>query len=664
MMTVTRLEIRSRTPYEGGRVFGDTGAYERLDGVIHFAVDPNDVANGAIVDLDKAARAADGRVHYEADFCLLQPADASRANRRLLYEVPNRGNRGSVRAFNYGPPLLDPTEAIDPGDGYLMKNGWTLAWCGWQWDVPRGPGQMGIDAPQALENGRPIPGELLIRIQPAAPARSFLLTDHHTQRVHKPYPAADLHDPTATLTVRARPDDPRMTIPRERWRFARDDGGAPVSDDTSVWLEGGFEAGRIYEVVYRTRICPVAGVGLLAMRDTVALLRYGGPDAGNPSAGRIDYAYGTGTSQCGRYLRTYLCAGLNRDEAGRRVFDGLLIHVAGARRGEFNHRYAQPSVQPTPSFGHLPPFTDDEQTDPLTGRSDGLLRRQRAIGDTPRIISTNTAAEYWRGDAALAHIDMTGTRDLALPPESRAYLFAGAQHGAGALPLNNRTPLGVHGAHPFNVIDYRPLQRAALVNLDRWVSRGEEPPPSAVPRLADGTATTLSAAVAAFPAIPGATRPAPAGHQAMRRLDLGPDADKGIGRYPPIAGEPYPSFVSAINADGNELAGIRLPEVAAPVATYTGWNPRHASTGGAGQLLDYQGSTLPFAATEGERDRTGDPRPSIATRYRDRDDYTARARAVATQLAAQRYILEEDIDVVTANAVARYDAIAATPARA
>ena len=658
-MTVTRLELHSRRPYEDGVAFGETGPYERLDGRIHFAVEPSHPANELIVDLDKAPRGDDGRVHFWSDFTLLQPADATRGNRRLLFTVVNRGRR--VIPCNRVAPTPVPTERMDPGDGFLLRRGWTLAFAGWQWDVVRGPALMGMAAPEALEGGRSIQGQVLVQFQPNTRLRDHLLAD----RAHLPYPAADVDDREAVLTVRDWADGPRTIIDRARWRFAREEDGRPVTDDTHVWLGGGFEPGRCYEVVYRTRICPVVGAGLIAVRDAVGFLRGAAPDAGNPCAGRVDHTFAYGASQSGRFLRHFLYLGLNVDEQGQQVFDGVLPHVAGAHRGEFNHRFAQPSVQNTRGFAQLPPFTDEEQTDPLTGVRDGLLRRQRARGGVPQIIYTNTAAEYWpgdvsRGDASLLHTDATGTRDLEPPDEVRVYAFAGTQHGPGRLPLSSLNPLdGTRGAHPFNVVDFSTLVRAALVNLERWVAEGVPPPQSAFPRLADGTAATIPQALDVIRRIPSATVPDPALLPASRCPDLGPRAAEGIGRYPTEVRGTYPSYVSAVDADGNEVAGIRLPDIAVPAATYTGWNPRHPDIGGAGQLVMMQGSTLPFPATAEERARTEDPRPSIAERYRDRDEYLARVRAAAGELAAQGYLLGEDVELAAQEALRRYDAFAA-----
>ena len=417
-MAVIGMEIRSRQPFAGGQAFGARGAYEQLDGIVRFAVDPEHVANRAIVDLDRAERGPDGKVHFSADFCILQPTEASGANGSLLFEVVNRGKRNALRQFNRASVAATAANQIEAGDGFLMRRGWTVVWGGWQWDVVPAPGLLGLEAPQALgEDGQPIRGRVAMEFQPHAPAADKLLAN----RVHRPYPVANLDDPDASLSVRDWPGGERTVIPREQWAFAHDPSsvgtgfGAPVADPSHVWLEGGFEPGKVYEVVYETNTCPVVGTGLLAMRDFTAFLRHGSEAEGNPCAGRIARTYSFGRSQSGRFVRHFLYHGLNLDEAGRQVFDGLLPQVAGGRRGQFNHRFAQPSDQSTPSFGHLPPFADDPQTDPLTGETAGLLDRQRAVGGVPKIVAINTSAEYWRGDGSLAHTDLTASRDVEPP---------------------------------------------------------------------------------------------------------------------------------------------------------------------------------------------------------------------------------------------------------
>jgi hypothetical protein len=631
-MAVAGIEITRSQPF--------AHEYERLDGRIHFAVDPGHAANRSIVDLDRAARDAEGRVRFWADLVLLRPRDAAKANRRLLYYVVNRGRL--QLPFSRAAAKEDPSDEIDPGDGFLLRRGWTIAMCGWQWDVDRRPGLIGLEAPQALgPDGRPIAGQVAVRFQPNERHGEQILSHMplhpppgRLSYAHRPYPAADVNEPGATMTVRRTFAGPVVeTLPRDRWRFTR--------EGTHVALEGGFEPGLVYEVVYTTGICPVAGTGLLAVRDCTAHLRY---DHDRP----IDHAYGFGVSQCGRFLRQYLLDRVNGDERGRPAFDGVIPDVAGARRGQFNHRYAQPSDPHAPGFGHLPPF--------LVGDH---------LGDQPiKVIEPNTSSEYWRADCSLIHTDPAGARDVEPPPNARIYMFAGARHGSGTVPLTDASNTGARAANDLTVVDYSTLLRNTLELLDAWVADGVEPPPSVFPRLADGTAVPRQAVLAKLARIPGVVPLDPAVMPTLRRVELGPDAAAGVGAWPAGLGEPFPSYVSDVDADGNEVAGIRLPDLTVPVGSHTGWVARHPESGGAGQLLDMMGFTVPLPATEGERQRRGDPRPSIASRYRDRDDYLARVRTEAEKLVGARHLLAEDVDLVVELCGERYDAFAPQPVSA
>jgi hypothetical protein len=284
----------------------------------------------------------------------------------------------------------------------------------------------------------------------------------------------------------------------------------------------------------------------------------------------------------------------------------------------------------------------------------------------PKIFYTNSSAEYWRGDASFVHIDVAGQADLAPTPESRIYHFAGTQHMPGSLPQGSGSGSdGAVGRYPYNVVDYRPLLRAALINLDRWVSQGMEPPPNRHPRLDDGTAITRREVLAAFEAIPGIVPPDPDRLWNLRELDLGPDAERGIGRYPAQERRTYPCFASAVDRDGNEIGGIRLPDLVVPVGTHTGWNPRAPETGAPEQIVPMLGFTAFFAATQSAREASGDHRLSIEERYADREAYVQQVTEVAQHLAAGRYILEEDIDIVVQACAARYDtAMACVPVAA
>ena len=649
-MPAITFEITNRTAYAEGRAFGEVGPYERVDGVLTFAVDPASEANASLTDLSLPPRDDAGLVRFASDLSLLVPADPALGNRRVIIDVVNRGRRRVVSTFN----LADLAESnrrssteIPVGDGFLFDRGYAIASVGWQWDVFRSDMLMGIEPPIA-----PVRGDVLVEIRPDVLQYTRTLAN----RVHKPYRAADVDDPTARLLVKDWEDGPYSELPRGAWRFAQESAGGVIPSDEHVYLESGFQPGKIYHVVYTVEGSPISAGSMLALREAATFLRY--PGELNPVAPGFDRAYAYGVSQTGRLLRHFIYLGLNVDEAGRIAFDGLLPHVAGGRRGEFNQRFGQPSVQSTPGFAHLFPFADDVQTDPFSETADGLLSRLRDRGAAPRIIYTNTAAEYWRGDASLSHTDPLAAHDLPDAPEARSYLFAGTQHAdARQLPAPGDPSIdGTDRCYLPNVIDYRPLLRAALVNLDRWVTDGVEPPASAVPRISDGSALPRSAALGALDVVPGIVTPDPDRLWVLRETDLGPDADQGVAKLPVEEGRAYVGLVSALDDDGNESAGIRLPELTAPVATYTGWNLRHPDAGAPEQIIPMVGSTHPFARTSAERAESRDPRPALDPRYADRAAYAALARQHAQRLADQRYLLAEDIDVVVENALRTYDA--------
>jgi hypothetical protein len=607
--------------------------------------------NQPIVDLHLAPRDADGRVRFRADFSLVQPQKADKARRRLIVELPNRGNKLTGR-FNRA---TGPGNTV--GDGFLQRHGWSIASIGWQWDVLRNGANLGLDAPPVLEDGMPVTGLNNVEIRPDAFTRTWLLSD----RGHEPYPVHRLDDAEALLTVRDYEDGEDTVIPRSQWRFGREtDNGQVTPSRQHIYLETGFQSGKFYYVTYRAEGARVVGVGLLAFRDIAAFLRR--PSDRNPAAAGFDWIYGFGISQTGRALRHFLYHGLNVDEDGNQVYDGVLPHVAGGRRGQNNHRFAQPSNQSNPTFGQLFPFADEITTDPYSERQDGLLKRQREMGGMPKIIYTNSSAEYWRGDGALAHIDPSGEQDLEDAPEARTYHFSSTQHGAGSLTARGGgdggggEEGGARMQNSANLVDYTPLLRAALMNLDKWVSEGVEPPPSKHPRLADGTLVPPTQALAVIDRIPGLNTPDPERLWRLRTVDLGPDAARGIPRYPVIEGQEYPHPVAALDSDGNELGGIRLPDLTVPVATNLGWNLRHPEVGSPEQILPMIGSSYFFPRTRAEREQTGDPRPSIEERYSSKEQYLDRVREEARELAAQRYILEGDIDILIENAAARYDA--------
>ncbi len=652
-MPVTRFEIALQRPLADGAAWsgpdGEIGAYEELKGRLHFSIDPLHAANRRITDVELAPRAASGRVEWTSDVSILLPVDRARASGRVLLDVVNRGNTVAVPNFNratrpvFGPGS-DPNPPIDVGDGFLMKRGWVVISCGWQGDVPEVPGLFRMHPPEARDaGGAPLRGRVHTQLQAGAPTPHFLLSD----RGHIPYPAADLDEADAVLTVRDLPDGPAMTIPRARWRFARADGGRIVADARHVHLDGGFEKGRLYQVTYTAVGAPVLGLSMAALRDSASWLTHGDAGSNHPAPGRLRWAYAYGRSQTGRLLRTLVYEDLNVDEGGREALDGIIANVAGGMRGEFNQRFGQNSKDRNNMMAHLFPFTDRPATDAETGVKDALHARLDARGSRLRVFYTNTSAEYHRGDASLVHTDPDGRQDVPHGPNVRVYHFAGTEHGLGIWPPTDTQtspadPTGTveRSQHLRSVVDYSALLRACLVHLDRWAVDGVEPPPSRHPRLDDGTAVTPDALAPAFARIPAARYPR---HNARpRRLDWT--------SMPPRPGRAFGSLVSAVNADGNEVGGIVLPELAVPVATHTGWNLRHPEIGGAEQLLVFAGGTLPFPRTRAEREAAGDPRLSIEERYPSRAAYLERVRDAADALADAGYLLREDVELSVAAA--------------
>jgi hypothetical protein len=653
-MAVTRFEETLRRPLAAGKPFsgpaGNIGPYEELKGRLHFSVDPRHPANQRITDLDLARRNAQGRVEWSADVSILLPVDRARCRGRLILDVVNRGNTVAVPNFNRAtrPVFADgsePNPRVDVGDGFLMNRGWVVMSCGWQGDVPQIPGLLRMHAPQALEcEGRPLRGRVYSQLQSATSVAHFLLSD----RGHVPYPAADLEERQALLTVRDQPDGAETVIARERWRFARIDDGRVVPDATHIHLDGGFEKGRLYQVTYTAVGAPILGLSMAALRDSVSWLKHASAAEGNPAPGVLEWAYAYGRSQTGRLLRTLVYEDLNVDEQGREALDGIIANVAGGMRGEFNQRFGQNSKDRNNMMAHLFPFADQPTTDQDTGIKDALHARLDARRSRLRVFYTNSSAEYHRGDASLIHTDPDGRRDLPHGPHVRIYHFAGTEHGLGVWPPTDSQPApadptgGVERSRNLRgVVDYSPLLRACLVHLDRWVVDGVEPPATRHPRVADGSAVPPEQLAALFARIPGAHYPDR--HAKPRRLDWA--------TLPPRPGRAFGSRVSTVDQDGNETAGIVLPELSVPLATHTGWNLRHPETGGAEQLLVFAGATIPFARTRVERDALGDPRRSIEERYASRADYLARVRQASQSLVAAGYLLPEDLELpVTAAA--------------
>jgi len=654
-----RIEFRitDRRPFADGATFGDSGSYERLSGRVHLALDPLAPAQRDVVDLDKAPRDAAGLVHCEADCMILKPVDLARGNRRLFYDYGNRGHKRMLQFFNDAPHSNDPWSMAHAGNGYLMRRGYCVVWVAWEGDLLPGGGRMVFDVPVARDaDGSPITGT--VRVEYIADVPGITCFPLSGRIAAHSYATVSRDTSRATLTRRRYPYDIPEVIPPDRWQFAATEFGAGgetgtpeqavVPSDRHVFLPAGFQPGWIYELLYTALDPKVMGLGHAIVRNSVSFLKYDRSDA-NPLRG-IEKAYGWGRSQTGRCLRDFVYRGFNADAQGRRVFDGVMPHVAGAGRKWLNHRFASPIVSGGQQYeDHFNiadsfPFSYAWCRDHLTGREDAILKRPET---DPLVIHTQTATEYWARRGSLVHTDSEGN-DLKQPDTVRVYLWASSQHFADP---QSKTPVRGIGQNLPNIVATSMLFRAMLDAMDRWATDGTPPPASRVPTRADGTLVGIAEWRSRFPAIPGATTPRTP--NPLPLLDFGPDAERGILREPPVLvpggnspdtpGKTYAVLVPNVDADGNDVPGVRAPMVAAPLGTYTGWNPR-AYGFGHGMQLRFEGSYIPFPETPPERAATGDPRPSVLERYVDREAYVTAITRAARDLVAEGLMLQEDVE--------------------
>jgi hypothetical protein len=563
--------------------------------------------------IDKAPLNANGKVEYAADIFIVRPKDPARGNGRILYEVNNRGRKMLFGNIADGPQgVNDPKTMADVGNGFPLRQGYTIVWSGWDPDAPRANMGLGLTAPVATDNGRPI--VKIVRDEFCSGTRGGAIEVFRLS-----YEATTQEQPRATLTVRERADDEPRELPLNQWSFV---------DARSIKLREGTKPkpGYLYEFRYEAKNPKVLGLGFAATRDVISWLRYD-PAAIAATGGEISHALAIGFSQAGRYLRNHISEGFNRDEAGRKVFDGIHSHIAGVGRIFFNTPFGQPARTGTQHEDHgFPenefPFSTASLADPLTGKKGSLFRGD---GSDPRLIETNTSTEYWQKGASLLHTDPLGTEDVTLPENSRVYMIAGTQHGGRAGATTDAGP-NINPRNPHNPM---PAVRALLVALDEWVVSGKEPPPSRIPTLAAGT--LVEPDKTGFPAVPGA---------AVVKV-TNQVAPPGDWVHPKPADKAYRTLVCKVDADGNEAAGVRLPDIAVPLATYSGWN-EYKPPYPAGELADRDGSCLPFAVDKAARRAAGDPRPSIAERYKSGADYVAKVQAVVSALQKDRLLLAED----------------------
>ncbi|UFH53757.1 alpha/beta hydrolase domain-containing protein [Spirosoma sp. KNUC1025] len=638
---IVRIEITStQSPTFEGKVFGRVGAYEKLRGKAYGELDPDNPQNAVLTDIKLAPRNARGMVEYSMDIYILKPLDLSRGNHKLFLEVNNRGGK-LFGGFNKTSGGNDPTTAADAGFGFLMNQGYTIVWNGWDPSASPANNNLTINVPIAKNpDGSSVTG----------PSYEYIVYDSATSVSHAlAYPAATSNKAQAILTVRDRLQDSPTTIPAEGWEY--------VSDRTIRLLPAGtpFRQSAIYEFSYTARDPIVAGIGFAATRDFVSFLRYATVDDffhPNPLANDVKFTFSFSVSQPARYINDFQTLGFNADEKGKRVLDGIENWLGGGSGIGLNVRFAQPSRTERNRQNHLYPealfpFAYPVLTDPYSGKTTGRIAACSATNTCPKVFEINSANEYWVKAASLVHTDLKGN-DLPDPENVRFFLVSGAQHGTG-----NAGSRGMCQQFQ-NPTNADPLLRALFVALDDWVTKSIEPPKSTVPRKSDKTAVMASPqpgsqtgivpqAALGWPTIPGVTY---TGLITTRyQLDFGPSSAQGIlTSYPPATSERpvYVNFVSKVDADGNEVAGIRLPNVAVPTATTTGWALRQAAYG-ENEGCEGAGQYVPFRSTKAERLAANDPRLSLEERYHTHEGYVTAVKKAVDELVKKRLLLADDV---------------------
>jgi hypothetical protein len=620
---VVRIDVRRRDHF---------GTHERVIGRVYFAIDPKLAANRAIADIDLAPKNADGKVEFSSDLLFFRPKQADRARGGVFLEVVNRGRDQSLGIMSGARQTDLSPESWDLGDRFLLEQGFAVAFLGWQFDVEPSDG-LTFQAPIA-------PVEGLVR------ATHIETSGGRTVAFGFAYCASDPSQQNATLTFRARIDAEPRLLPPNMWQLAGNGCAARVNTAAGV---------GIYEVVYQAKGSPVAGLGLAAIRDFASYLRYGAAGATlreTPTA--LQRIIGYGYSQSGRFLREFVRDGFNADERGRAAFDALMISSAGAGGGSFNHRFAMPGVAGNSVLSilrpvDLPPFTDE-----------GLLAQARAARVTPKIFYTFSSTEYWARAGSLTHTVDEGRQDAPLAATSRLYFLAGTPHSSGQLPLG-KGGLGSPYLHFTNFAQQRWAARALLLDLDAWARDGSEPPPSQYPSVAKRELVPLKDVH--FPAAP--SFPFTTYMPQVWQMDFGPQysATKVISIEPPKLGTAFQILVPQVNADGNDVSGIRLPELAVPLGTYTGWNVTIPRLSELGYLSGLVGGFEPFPLTKEQREHSNDARLSIAERYTGRQDYLDRVKRAADDLVRQRFMRGEDIPSVLQRAEQIWNAVVSAGTR-
>jgi hypothetical protein len=653
---VARFVVEQTRSFASGMSFGNTGAYERLDGTAYMEVDPNDPLNAVVVNVDKAPRNAAGMVEFSAPFFILKPMDMQRGNHKIFYAINNRGNKNSLGRFDYAVETNDPLTAADAGDGFLLRLGYTIVDAGWQGDVAPGNNRLFPNFPVATQpGGSPIVAAVRIEYSDRTipQAGTFTLTLEGSSSFRS-YETADTDTTHSTLTVRDTVNGPKVPIPSDHWAFGTCPGGAAtlVPNTTNICLFDGFRADMLYELIYPAKNPMVMGLAYAVTRDIGSFLRYqthddvGNPNplALSPTQVGIRRGYSLGISSTGMYQRDWLYLGFNEDESHRKVFDVVWASTPGTHRLFANVEFADPNTYSRQDDRHdflstsIAPLTYAVRTDPISGIHDGILKRPAT---DPLVVQTVTEIEWWQFQASLDVADGLGN-PIKTPDNVRLYLMSGFEHGSGFVTTfpgpkgicQNLTNPQYHG----------PTFRAVLIALDEWADQGIEPPKSNYPRVENGTLVSLEEARDAFPAIPGVNFPTVLNE--LEVLNYGSQFDSEGGRLtllPPVLGASYKVLVPKPDKDGQDIAGIRPMEIRVPLGTHTGWNVR-ADGFRAPNLCSLSGSYVPFATTKAERLAAGDPRKSLEERYKDHDGYVKEVEKAAKKLVQERFLDQEAAD--------------------
>jgi hypothetical protein len=640
---VKKIQITAKeSPTFGGYSWPGVGQYEKIAGKAFGELDPKDPKNAVIVDLQLAPRNAAGKVEYSFDFYILKPMDLSNGNHKMLYEPPNRG-RKTIIALNRGVGGDDPGSVKDSSllaNAFLMPQGYSISFSGW--DASAGTSSAGFNTTITLPIARNSDGSSI-----TGPAYEYIVTGGGSYALA--YPAATLDKSKGTLTHRVHLNDRPEKVPASGWQYN--------ADGTAIeLLPAGtpFVANDIYEFSYTAKDPTVNGVGLAAVRDWNAWLRYEAKDdsgTANPLSGDITRIYTEVSSQPGRFLNDFRYLGFNQAENGKQVFDGMMQWIAAGDGININYRWSQPGRTERNRQDHLYvegrfPFADVATADPITGKTDSRYARCTLSHTCPFAMEIFSANEYWVKAASLMTTDPAGKEDLPDSPFTRIYFMSSMQHGTG-----NGASKGACQQLQ-NPLDSQAVQRALFMAMDKWATAGTPPPPSQFPKLSDGTLVKPDQTSTGFPHIPGVTY---TGFKSTRYLlNYGPNFyATGIPTInpptftPPYQDNPangpiYPSFVPKTDADGNDVAGVRLPEVQVPLATYTGWAVRAAPQNDDG--CEGSGQYIPFPKTKADRVASGDPRMSIEERYGNIETYSTRMQAAIDNLVRSGYLLPFDAE--------------------